>query len=93
MEKYCCNLSKSECTQGTYEDYQFDSVYNQFKDEGNSCDANSATYTDEENEESDVEKNFVTYQHWIQEEGKIKKKTISKPKIESEVLQKKMLCL
>ena len=93
VEKYCCNLSKSECTQGRYEDCQFDSVYNQFKDEGNSFGENIATSTDEENEESDVEKDFVMYQRWIREEGKIKKKTICKPKIESEVLWKKMLCL
>ena len=49
------------------------------KDKGNSSEENSLASSDEENEESDVEEDFVTYQLWAREEGKIKKKTISKP--------------
>ena len=50
---------------------QFDNVYSQLKDEGNSIGENSATSTDEENEESDVSEDFVTYQGWVRKEGKI----------------------
>ena len=42
----------------------------------------------EENEESDIDEDFVTYQLWEREEGKIKKKTISKPNNEFEVIWK-----
>ena len=59
---------------------QFDNIYSQLKDEGNSIGENSATSTDEENEESDVSEDFVTYQGWVRKEGKIRKKTISQPK-------------
>ena len=48
----------------------------------NSTGKNSATSTDEENEESHTDEDFVTYQRWIREEEEIKKKTISKPKNE-----------
>lgn len=71
---------------------QFKNVYGQFKDEGNSSEETSATSTDEENEESDVDEDFVAYQRWVQEKGKMKK-TIFKPKNEFEVLWKKTLCL
>ena len=89
VEKYCCDSPKDECVQGTHEDCQFDNIYSQFKDDGNSSGENNASSTDRENEESDVNKDFVTYQHWVREEGKIKKKTISKPKSEYKVLWKK----
>ena len=60
------------------EECWFDNLYNQFKDKGNSSEENSLASSDEENEESDVEEDFVTYQLWAREEGKIKKKAISK---------------
>ena len=75
---------------------QFDNVYSQFKDEENSSEENSATFTNEENEESTANEDFVTHLCWVREERKIKKKTISKLKNEFEVLEvlwKKMLCL
>ena len=74
LEKNCCDSSKDECIQNTCGYYQFDNVYSWFKNEGNSSGENSATSTD-----------FVTYQRWVREEGKIKKQTISKPKSEFEV--------
>ena len=43
---------------------------------------------DKENQKSDVDKDFVTYQLWVQEEGKIEKKTISNIKNEFEVIWK-----
>ena len=93
VENYCCDSSKDECIQSTCEACQFNNVYSQFKDEGNSSGENSATFTDEESEESDIDEDFVTYQRWVREEGKINKKSFSKPKNKFEVLWKKMLCL
>ena len=91
VEKYCCNSAQDECMQGTCEECRFDNIYNQFKDEGNSSEENSLASSDEENEESDVDEDFVTYQLWVREEGKIKKKTISKPKNELEVIWKEKI--
>lgn len=48
VEKYCCNSSKDECIQRTCEVCQFDNVYSQFNDEGNSSQKNSATSTNKE---------------------------------------------
>ena len=67
--------------------------FNQFKDDGNLREENSLASSDEENEESDVDEDFVTYQLWVREEGKIKKKTISKPKNEFEVMWKEKIML
>ena len=67
--------------------------FNQFKDDGNLREENSLASSDEENEESDVDEDFVTYQLWVREEGKIKKKTISKPKNEFEVIWKEKIML
>ena len=77
--------------QGTCEECRFDNIYNQFKDEWNSSQENSLTSSDEENGESDIDEDFVTYQLWVPEEGKIKKKTISKPNNEFEVIWKEKI--
>ena len=89
LETNFCDSSKDECIQDTCEDCQFDNIYSQFKDEGNSSGENSATSNDDEIQESDVDEYFATYQRWVQQEGKINKKTISKPKNEFKVLWKK----
>ena len=91
VEKYCCNSAQDECMQGTCEECRFENIYNQFKDEGNSSEENSLVSSDEKNEESDVDEDFVTYQLWVREEGKIKKKTISKPKNQFEVIMKEKI--
>ena len=65
--------------QGTCEECGFNNIYNQFKDKGNSNEENSLASSDEKNEESDVSEDFVTYQLWVREDRKIKKKAISKP--------------
>ena len=77
--------------QGRYEECRFDNIYNQSKDEENSSEENSLASSDEENKESDVDEDFVKYQFWVREEGKIKRKTISKPKNESEVIWKEKI--
>ena len=89
IETNFCDSSKDECIQDTCEDCQFDNIYSQFKDEGNSSGENSATSNDDEIQESDVDEYFATYQRWVQQEGKLNKKTISKPKNELKVLWKK----
>ena len=80
LQKYCCNSAQDECMQGTCEECLFGNIYNQFKDEENSSEENSLAFSDEENEESYVNEDFVMYQLWVQGEEKIKKKMISKPK-------------
>ena len=83
VEKCCCNSAQDEYIQGTCEECRFDNIYNQFKDEGKSSEESSLASCDKENEEKYVDEDFVTYQLWVREEGRIKKKTISKPKNES----------
>ena len=68
-------------------------MYNKFKDEGNSSEENSLASSDEENKESDVGEDFVMYQPWVREEGKKKKKTISKPKNEFDVIWKENIVI
>ena len=93
VEQYCYNSAQDECMQGTCEECRFDNIYNQFKYEENSNEENSRAPSQEENEESDGDKDFVTYQLCVREEGKIKKKTISKPKNEFEVIWKEKIML
>ena len=93
VEKYCCNSAQDECMQGTCEKCRFGNMYNKFKDEGNSSEENSLASSDEENKESDVGEDFVMYQPWVREEGKKKKKTISKPKNEFEVIWKENIVI
>ena len=88
VEKYCCSSAEDESLQGTCEECRFDNISNQFKDEGNSSEENSLASSDKENQKSDVDEDFVTYQLWVQEEGKIEKKTISNLKNEFEVIWK-----
>lgn len=89
IETNFCDSSKDGCIQDTCEDCQFDNIYSQFKDEGNSSGENSGTSNDDEIQESDVDEYFATYRRWVQQEGKINKKTISKRKNEFKVLWKK----
>ena len=91
VEQYCYNSAQDEYMQGTCEECRFDNIYNQFKYEENSNEENSRAPSQEENEESDGDKDFVTYQLCVREEGKIKKKTISKPKNEFEVIWKEKI--
>ena len=80
IQPYSWDSSKDESVQGTGEDCQFDNIYSQFKDEGNSSGENSITSSDKENEESSVDKDLVTYQRLVREQGNINKKKNFKPK-------------
>ena len=78
IETNFCDSSKDGCIQNTCKDCQFDNIYSQFKDEGNSSGENSGTSNDDEIQESDVDEYFATYQRWVQQEGKTRKRFLSR---------------